>query len=293
MINKLKMIDYRAYYSLLRLHSAEIALLMLFPACSSIVLVSNSFLYSVYYCILSVIGAFVMRSAGCIINDIFDRKIDLHVERTKDRPLANGTLTVMQAIKALFILLMIACVILLLTNMFTFYVSFFFMIMIILYPLGKRYFWYPQVILGFVANSGVLIGCAMVMNRFSFKSVLLYIGCIFWTIGYDTIYAHQDKKDDAKLCIKSTALKFGENTKFYIGKLYMMAITMWVCMGIISSLNYIFYLAMCIIIGIFYYQYKKSDFDDPAKCIHMFKMNIYVGMFLFFGICFGKLKLLL
>ncbi|KJV69032.1 4-hydroxybenzoate octaprenyltransferase [Candidatus Neoehrlichia procyonis] len=292
MINKLKTIDYRTYYSLLRLDSAKIVLLALFPACSSVVLVSNGLISGIYYCILNAIGAFIMRPAGCIINDIFDKNIDSRVERTKNRPLANNTLTVVQAIKVLLILLMIACMILSLTNILTFYISIFFAIIIVLYPLGKRYFWYPQVILGIVFNSGVLIGCTMVVNRFSFKSILLYIGCIFWTIGYDTIYSHQDKRDDAEIGLRSTALKFGENTRFFIGKLYTMTVTMWICMGIISSLNYIFYLAISVIMGIFYYQYKKSDFDDPEKCMRMFKVNIYVGALLFFGICFGKLKLL-
>ena len=280
--------DFKEYYLLLRLHSVEVIFLLVFPSCTSILLVSHNLLYDTLYMLLCTLGAFIMRPAGCIINDIFDRKIDVEVERTKNRPIANGDLSVSQALKVLAILLLCASILLVFTNMYTVKVSVVSMILIVLYPLAKRYFSWPQLLLGIVFNSGVLMGCSMVMGHLALSSILLYIGCIFWTLGYDTIYASQDKEYDIQLGLKSTAIRFGSDIRSWIKRLYMITITMWICAGVISVLHPIFYIAIFIIAGIFYYQYKKSDFDNPKKCMYMFKINIYVGLILFLGALLGR-----
>ena len=281
--------NFDKYHSLLRLHSIEIILLSVFPSLASIVLVSHSVINACFCMFLCAIGGFIMRPAGCIINDIFDRKIDAQVKRTKNRPLANNSLSVAQALKVLLVLLLCACTLLIFTNIYTVKISIIYMVLIFLYPLAKRYFSWPQLLLGIVFNAGVLIGCAMAIGHLTLSCVLLYLGCIFWTIGYDTIYAAQDKEYDASLGLHSTAVRFGNNIRSWIGRLYMITITMWISAGIISVLHPVFYLAILIIAAIFYYQYRKSDFDNPEKCMYMFKINIYVGLLLFLGTVFSKI----
>ncbi|MGN7618549.1 MAG: 4-hydroxybenzoate octaprenyltransferase [Ehrlichia sp.] len=276
------------YYSLLRLHSMEVILLSVFPSFSSIVLVSHNAINACFCMFLCSIGAFIMRPVGCIINDIFDRKIDAQVKRTKNRPLANNSLSVTQALRVMLLLLLCACVLLIFTNIYTVKISAVYMILIILYPLTKRYFSWPQLFLGVVFNAGVLIGCTTAVGHLTLSCVLLYLGCVFWTVGYDTIYAAQDRKCDINIGVQSTAVRFGDNIRSWIGRLYMIAMTMWVSAGIVSVLHPVFYIAILAIAAIFYYQYKKSDFDNPEKCMYMFKINIYVGLFLFLGTLFGR-----
>ncbi|WDM85036.1 4-hydroxybenzoate octaprenyltransferase [Ehrlichia sp. JZT12] len=291
MLCKIKSIlsNFDKYCSLARLHSADICLLAIFPSLTSIVLVSHSVINSCFYMFLCTIGGFIMRSAGCVINDICDRNIDPHVERTKNRPLANNSLTVVQALKLLLPMLLCACMLLIFTNPYTVKISIICMILIVLYPLSKRCFTWPQLLLGLAINGGVLIGCSMVIGHLTLSAVLLYLGCIFWTIGYDTIYAAQDKEYDIKLGMQSTAIRFGDDIRSWIGRLYTIVITMWTSAGIVSMLHPVFYLVILIIAAMFYYQYKKSDFDNPEKCKYMFKMNIYVGLILFLGTLFSKI----
>ncbi|MGN7678364.1 MAG: 4-hydroxybenzoate octaprenyltransferase [Anaplasma sp.] len=280
--------EYAPYFALFRLHSVEISLLAAFPTFSSIVLASDNLLKALWLFVLTIIAAVVVRSAGCVVNDIFDRKIDAQVERTKDRPLASGKLTVYQALKALVPLVLVALGILALTNALTFYISVVCAVGIVLYPLAKRHISCPQFVLGFVWNCGVLIGSAMASGTLTLGSVLLYIGCIFWTTAYDTIYAHQDRRDDVLLGLGSTAITFGDDTRLYIRRLYTLTITMWVCAGLVSALGIAYYLFLLGIAGMFYYQYRESDFDSPSKCMYMFKINIYAGIVHFFGVLFGK-----
>ncbi|CEI85270.1 4-hydroxybenzoate octaprenyltransferase [Ehrlichia minasensis] len=290
MLYKLKnlMSNFEKYSSLLRLHSVEIIFLAMFPALASVALVSSSVWSACGYMIICIIGAFIMRPAGCIINDIFDREIDSKVKRTKNRPLACGSLNVVQALKVLGVLLACACVLLTFTNMYTVKLSIISVILIVLYPLSKRFFTWPQLLLGLVFNAGVLLGCTMTVGHLTLSAVLLYVGCIFWTVGYDTVYAAQDKEDDIKLGMQSTAIRFGNDIRLWVGRLYIIAVTMWMSAGIISMLHPIFYLAILVIGAIFYYQYRKLDFDNPEKCMYMFKMNICVGFVLFVGTVLGK-----
>ncbi|MGL9717827.1 MAG: 4-hydroxybenzoate octaprenyltransferase [Wolbachia sp.] len=277
------------YFSLMRLHSLTGLWLVLFPSLSGIILASTSLSWQTFFLfILFTIGAFLMRPAGCIINDIFDREIDAHIERTKYRPLASGTLNVKQALILLFLLLSIALVILLLTNKTTLILGIISMCMIIIYPLLKRYVWWPQLFLGFTFNMGSLMGWAAVKNQVSIEPILFYTGCIFWTLSYDTIYAHQDKRGDEKLGMKSTALYFGDATKGWLKRFYLISLMTWLYAGILSSLNNIFYIALLAIGFMFHRQYKDLNPDDPSQCMSMFKNNSYVGLLLFFGILLDR-----
>ncbi|NUY39153.1 4-hydroxybenzoate octaprenyltransferase [Wolbachia endosymbiont of Litomosoides brasiliensis] len=273
------------YFSLMRLHSLTGLWLVLFPGLSGIVLASTSLSWQTFLpLILFTIGAFLMRPAGCIINDIFDREIDVHVERTKYRPLASGKLNIKQALILLSLLLSIALVVLLFTNETTLILGIVSMCMVTIYPLLKRYVWWPQLFLGFTFNMGSLMGWAAVKNQISIEPMLFYVGCIFWTLSYDTIYAHQDKKDDEKLGMKSTALYFGDKTKSWLKRFYLISLMAWLYTGILSSLNNIFYIALLAVGFIFYRQYKHFNPDNSSQCMSMFKNNSYIGLLLFFGI---------
>ncbi|MCV3769674.1 MAG: 4-hydroxybenzoate octaprenyltransferase [Wolbachia pipientis] len=282
--------NFNRYFLLMRLHSLTGLWLVLFPSLSGIILASTSLSWQTFFfLILFTLGAFLMRSAGCIINDIFDKEIDAYVERTKYRPLASGLLNIKQALVLLFLLLSIALVILLLTNKTTLILGIVSICMIVIYPLLKRYIWWPQLFLGFTFNMGSLMGWAVVRNKISIEPVLFYVGCIFWTLSYDTIYAHQDRRDDEKLGIKSTALYFGNAIKSWLKKFYFMSCIMWLYAGVLSSLNNIFYIALLVVGFMFYRQYKDFDFDNLGQCMSMFKNHFYVGLLLFLSILLDRI----
>lgn len=278
------------YFSLMRIHSLTGLWLVLFSSLSGILLASTSLSYqALFLLVLFTIGAFLMRPAGCIIHDIFDREIDAHVERTKYRPLASDALNIKQALALLSLVLSIALVILLLTNKSTLILGIISMCMIVIYPLLKRYVWWPQLFLGFTFNMGSLMGSAAITNQISIESLLFYTGCVFWTLSYDTIYAHQDKKDDEKLGMKSTALYFGNTAKSWLKRFYLISLMAWLCAGILSSLNNIFYIALLVIGFIFHHQHKNFNSDDSNQCMSIFKNNSQIGLLLFFGILLDRI----
>ncbi|MEH0831049.1 4-hydroxybenzoate octaprenyltransferase [Anaplasma bovis] len=280
-----------SYWDLLRgLIRSDITLLSIFPSCASVVLAANNSLSKILSASLLVtIGAVFMHTIGCVINDILDRDIDSKVQRTKNRPLADGRLTVKNATILIMLMLPVPCALLLFTNPLTCYLSVICAIGAALYPLMKRITTCPQIFLGIVWNFGVLIGCAIVANKLTLGCILMYIGCAFWTVAFDTIYAHQDKECDAILGVGSSALKFGDKSRAYILGMNIITIIMWTSCGIVSRLNWPFYMCMLGAIGVFYYQYRCTDFDSPEKCMHMFLMNILAGWWLFFGVCLGSL----
>ncbi|RZB13118.1 4-hydroxybenzoate octaprenyltransferase [Ehrlichia minasensis] len=290
MLCKLKNIvpNFEKYIELLGLHMVETFFLALFPGLASVVLVSHDALSACWYMFLCIVGTNIVKPAGCIINCICDREIDAKVKRTKNRPLADKSLTVVQALKVLVVLLLCSCMLLLFTNMYTVKLSIITMVLIVLYPLSKRFFAWPQFLLGLVFNSGALLVCSMITGRLTLSCILLYIGCIFWTVGYDTIYAAQDRECDIKLGLNSTALRFGNDIRLWVGRVYTIAIIMWTSSGIVAMLHPIFYIAILMIAIVFYYQYKKSDFDDSEKCMYMFNINAYVGLILFVGTLLGR-----
>ncbi len=166
------------------------------------------------------LGAVVMRAAGCVVNDLWDRRLDAQVERTKQRPLASGAVSVENAFAFLFVLLLIGFVILLQFNPLTILLGVLSLPLIAAYPLMKRITWWPQLFLGFTFNFGALMGWSAVTGAIELPALLLYVGGIFWTLAYDTIYAHQDKEDDALAGIKSTARLFGEKSRSYVAAFF-------------------------------------------------------------------------
>ncbi|MDN5247710.1 MAG: 4-hydroxybenzoate octaprenyltransferase [Wolbachia endosymbiont of Tyrophagus putrescentiae] len=279
-----------SYFSLMRLHSLTGFWLVLFPSLSGILLASTSLSWqTLFYLILFTAGAFLMRPAGCIINDIFDKEIDTHVERTKFRPLASKVLSIKQALILLALLLSSALTVLLFTNKTTMILGIIAMCMVVIYPLLKRYVWWPQLFLGLTFNMGSLMGWTAIKGKIGLEPVFFYVGCVLWTLCYDTIYAHQDKQDDEKIGVKSTALYFGSNTKNWLKRFYIISLTMWLYAGVLSSFNHVFYIALLTVGFIFYRQYKNFDPDDSAKCMHVFKNNSYVGLLLFLGVLLDRI----
>jgi len=235
----------------------------------------------VYLLFLFWIGAIAMRGAGCIVNDFWDRDLDSQVERTKHRPLAAGTLPLWKAGVFLFILCFIGLFVLVQTSVLTVWLGMFSVVLIVLYPLMKRWTWWPQAFLGITFNMGVPMGWAAVEQGLALPALLLYIGAFFWTLGYDTIYAHQDKDDDQMVGIKSTALLFGARSKLWVAGFYVISwgliflAAYWAQAGVIS-------LGLLVLpaahLGLQIMLWRE---DDPSSSLKVFKSNRDCGLLFF------------
>ena len=232
-------------------------------------------------------GAVLMRGAGCVINDIFDRKIDAQVERTKNRPLASGEIGVAQALLFLAALLAISLCILLSLSDTALILGLSIVPFVVAYPLMKRITNYPQIFLGITFNFGVLIAYAAATDDITLAPILLYIGCIFWTIGYDTIYALQDIEDDQRIGVKSTAIAFGAKAQNYILLCYFAFILSFALAagyaGLTSSITIAAILSASILL---FWQALKASASNPHLCLKLFKLNVLVGLLLAVGLGF-------
>lgn len=234
------------------------------------------------------LGAFLMRSAGCAYNDIVDRKIDVLVERTAGRPLARGQLTLSEAYLFTALLLALALWVLLQLNSFAVLVAVASLALVAAYPYMKRVTYWPQVVLGLAFNWGVLAGWAAVEGSLAFEPLYLYAGGIFWTIAYDTIYAHQDKEDDILAGVKSSALILGENTQSWLFVFYALAAGFFVLTGIVNALSIFYYLIVALVAVHFLWQVNNVRIHDPDNCLRVFRSNIFVGGVMLFGLVLGK-----
>jgi len=224
------------------------------------------------------IGAVVMRSAGCVINDLWDRNLDRKVKRTKNRPLASGAISPRYAIIFMTGLLLCGLMILLQMNITTILLGFLVVPFIVAYPLMKRILWWPQAFLGVTFNFGVLMGWAAVSGIVSLPALALYIGGIFWTLGYDTIYAHQDKEDDLLAGIKSTALKFGDQSKKWVAGFYAAS---WVLMVLAFVAAGDKWLSLAVLTGAGFHlawQIQSWDTSNPESSLKIFKANRNFGL---------------
>lgn len=235
------------------------------------------------------IGAVVMRGAGCVINDILDRKFDAQVERTRHRPIASGQVSVLQALVFLGLLLAIGLLILLSFNGLTVLLGASSLLLIATYPLMKRITWWPQAFLGITFNWGALMGWTAVAGGLDRTALLLYAGGFFWTLGYDTIYAHQDKKDDAMIGVKSSALALGARTHRWVAVFYGAAVLLWCIAGLIADMGPIFLAGPAAVAAHFFWQVRRLDIDAPAVCGRLFKSNRDAGLLLLAGLLAGSL----
>ncbi len=254
--------------------------LLLLPAVWSIVLAGHG--GEIKIISLFVLGAIVMRGAGCVINDLWDKDLDQQVERTRTRPLASGVLKIKHALVFLGGLLSLGLVILLQMNGLTIGLGIVSLGFVILYPLMKRITWWPQAFLGLTFNFGALMGWSAVTGTLSFPAVLLYIGGFFWTLGYDTVYAHQDTDDDALIGIKSTARLFGTHSKLWIGGFYVLCAVCLMSAVFMVHISWMSVVVCCPAFMILALQITRFDPESQTRCLENFKLNSVFGV-LFLG----------
>ncbi|XP_072747745.1 4-hydroxybenzoate polyprenyltransferase, mitochondrial [Anoplolepis gracilipes] len=235
-------------------------------------------------------GAFIMRGAGCTINDMWDQDIDKMVARTKDRPLISGQITPKQSLMFLAGQLSLGLLVLLQLNWYSIFLGASSLGLVIIYPFMKRVTYWPQLILGMTFNWGTLLGWSAIRGSCDWSVCLpLYVAGICWTILYDTIYAHQDRVDDILLGIKSTAIKFGDNTKFYLSGFGMIMIASLITSGVLTTQTWPYYTAVGLIAMHISNQIYTLNINNPTDCAKKFTSNHRVGMILFVGIVLGNL----
>ncbi|MBS39719.1 MAG: 4-hydroxybenzoate octaprenyltransferase [Pseudomonadota bacterium] len=236
-------------------------------------------LVPISFFILFFIGSIIMRGAGCTWNDFLDKDYDKSVKRTKDRPLASSKIKITTAIFFLIIQLFVGLLILIQFNKLTIIFGCLSLIPVFIYPLMKRITWWPQVFLGITFNWGALLGWMSVSNNFSsVYPLFLYIACIFWTIGYDTIYAHQDKDDDLLLNLKSSAIKLGENTKYAMLIFYSIFFIIFAVILLNLSNSLIIHIAILSLLVHLVSQIIYLDIDNSERCLKIFKSNNLLGI---------------
>ncbi len=233
---------------------------------------------------LLAIGAFVMRGAGCAYNDYVDRDYDARVARTANRPIPSGQVTPGQALAFAFLLSFIGLFVLLQFNLYTIVLGAASLLLVALYPFTKRLTYWPQLVLGLAFNWGALVGWSAMKGSLGWAPLALYAGSVMWTIGYDTIYAHQDREDDLMLGLKSTALRFGDNTASWVGGFYGAALVLWTIAGALAGTHLIFYVAVAMVALQLAWQVTTLDIDDPANCLRRFRSNRDVGAAIFLGL---------
>ena len=231
-----------------------------------------------------------MRSAGCIVNDILDKEFDKKVFRTKNRPIASDQISVKLAILYVIILCFLALLILLNFNNFTIILALGSMPLAFTYPLMKRFTYWPQLFLGITFNYGLILGWTAIQSQIGLLPILFYLGAIFWTLGYDTIYGFQDIKDDEIIGLKSASIKFKDNAKSFIFLCYLILCISLFIIGYLINSNLYFYIFMVLpIFHLFLYQIKKFNPKKPDSCLEIFKSNNFLGLLVFINIFVGKI----
>lgn len=287
--DKLHFLKSNPYTRLMRLDNLSGFWLFLLPAVIAITLGAESLGRPLYIIFIIIAGGLSARSAGCIVNDILDKKFDQKVKRTKKRPIASGELNKIQAAMTCAICMVIAFTALISLPAISIKLGFLTLILILVYPLAKRYFQAPQFFLGLVANMGVFIAWFGVNNQFSLVPLFIYFASIFWTIGYDTIYAIQDKEYDKKLGIGSTALLFGENNAEFVWRVYKLYLAVYFVLGFYLHLNILFFALLLLAAYHSYWQVKTLDDKDPQNCLLRFKSNVVHGMLILFAAVIGMI----
>jgi 4-hydroxybenzoate polyprenyltransferase len=271
----------RPYAQLARLDRPIGTWLLLFPCWWGLAL-AHSLDIDLY--LLFGIGAVVMRGAGCTVNDIWDRKLDAQVERTARRPLASGAVTLPGALIFLVLQLFVALVVAVALGRLAVILAACSLVLVATYPLAKRVTWWPQLMLGFTFNWGAVMAFAVVTGGVGLPPLLLYAAGIFWTLGYDTIYAHQDKQDDQAIGIRSTALLWGEQSKRWIALCYAVTVVLIIAAGFSAEHRWAIVAAGGVAALHFAWQVLTVDLDDPANCLSRFQSNRWIGWIVLVGL---------
>jgi 4-hydroxybenzoate polyprenyltransferase len=243
-----------------------------------------------FYLILFFLGSVLMRSAGCIVNDILDKEFDKKVSRTKDRPLASDKISVNIAIIYVLILCFLALIVLLNFNIFTIALALGSMPLAFTYPLMKRFTYWPQLFLGITFNYGLILGWTSISGQLNVIPIIFYFGAIFWTLGYDTIYGYQDIKDDEIIGLKSTSIKFKDKSKIFLFICYSVLILTLMLGGYLMNFNSLYFLFLIIpIIHLFFYQLRLFNSESSPICLKLFKSNNLFGLIILLNILLGKI----
>ena len=233
------------------------------------------------YIILFFLGSVLMRSAGCIFNDIIDRDLDKKVQRTKERPIASGKISVPKASICAIVLCLVSLLILLQFNWLTIVLGMSSMTLAFAYPFMKRITYWPQLFLGLTFNWGIIMGWTSITNSISIEPLMLYLSAIFWTLGYDTIYGLQDIRDDEIIGVKSTSIKFKNNVKVFVGTCYSLCVLCILILGLLMEIDkYLLALSTFFILSLIY-QIKIFKTDNPKSCLLSFRTNNLTGLLIF------------
>ena len=243
-----------------------------------------------FYLILFFLGSILMRSAGCIVNDILDKEFDAKVFRTKNRPIASGKVSIKLGIFYSMLLCFLALLVLLNFNSFTIILALGSMPLAFTYPLMKRFTYWPQLFLGITFNYGLILGWTAVSGKLEIIPILFYIGAIFWTLGYDTIYGYQDIKDDEIIGLKSTSIKFKGKAKEFLFACYTLVIIFFIVGGFKMKFHFSYYILILIpVMHLFLYQIKKFDLKSSSSCLNAFKSNNLFGLIIFLNVLVVKI----
>ncbi|MGE0109733.1 MAG: 4-hydroxybenzoate octaprenyltransferase [Bdellovibrionales bacterium] len=278
----------RPYARLMRLDRPIGTWLLFLPCCWSVALASPHGM-SLYYLFLFGVGSLLMRGAGCAINDMWDVELDRRVERTQKRPLAAGEVSLRQALVFVAVLCVLSLLILLQFNALTIGIGLASMALVVSYPLAKRVTWWPQFVLGMTFNWGALLGWSAVRETIELPALLLYVAGVFWTLAYDTIYAHQDKADDARIGVKSLALYLGERSKLWIAGFFDLCFLCLIAAGWLSGLSSWFYVGIGMGYAHAIWQLLTWLEDNPQSSLDKFKSNRDFGLIIMAAILMGKL----
>jgi 4-hydroxybenzoate polyprenyltransferase len=273
----------RPYLRLARLDRPIGSWLLLIPCWWSLGLagIHAQQVVSIWHVVLFFVGAFAMRGAGCTWNDIVDRDLDAMVERTRSRPIPSGQVTVHAAALFLLAQALVGLAVLLQFNAFTIMTGIASLAVVAVYPFMKRITYWPQIVLGLAFSWGALMGWPATFGRLDWPALVLYAGSIAWVIGYDTIYAHQDREDDALIGIKSTALLFGENTRPMLAVFYTIAVLLIAVAGWGAGAGLVFSIGLFAFAAQLSWQISRFRTGDPDLCLRLFKSNRDAGLILF------------
>jgi 4-hydroxybenzoate polyprenyltransferase len=283
----------KIFIDLIRLKK-PIGFMLLFWPCAWGLTLAYDFSINLYdfffYLTLFFLGSVLMRSAGCIVNDILDKEFDKKVFRTKNRPIVSDQISIKLGIFYVIILCFLALLVLLNFNSFTIILALGSMPLAFIYPLMKRFTYWPQLFLGITFNYGLILGWTAIKGQIDIVPIIFYLGAIFWTLGYDTIYGYQDIKDDEIIGLKSTSIKFKNNPHKFLIICYSVFLLNLLITGFFMELNNLYYLVFIVIfLQIFYFQIKKLDIKNSEKCLTIFKSNNLLGLLVLFSLIIGKI----
>ena len=243
-----------------------------------------------FYLVLFFLGSVLMRSAGCIVNDILDKEFDKKVSRTKNRPIASGKVSIKLGLAYVIYLCLIALLVLLNFNTLTIVLALGSMPLAFVYPLMKRYTYWPQLFLGITFNYGLILGWVCIKSQIDMLPIIFYVGAIFWTLGFDTIYGYQDIKDDEIIGVKSTSIKFKKNPELFLIICYLIFTISLILVGLFMKFNLMYYFSLALpALHLFFYQIYNFNFKETKNSLMIFKSNNFLGVVVLCNILIGKI----